>query len=84
MSNSWMEFLFLNFLCSNIFVPAILHSSLFSIPDYGKHLKSLKLEIPFKVLTIFNKSKNSAFPAGNYMFKVNNKSLRTRREICLK
>ena len=32
----------------------------------------------------FEVSNGSTFPAGNYMFKVNNRNIRTRCEICSK
>ena len=31
----------------------------------------------------FNLQKKFQYPAGNYMFRVNNKNTRTRHEICL-
>ena len=35
-------------------------------------------------LTIIFKKISGSFPAGNYMFKVNNRNTRTRCEICSK
>ena len=35
-----------------------------------------------KNVTISTSSTNAEFPAGNYIFKINNKNTRTRCEIC--
>ena len=59
------------------------HSLLLKFPSYGRwkviadlmHFSSQNLYIPFI-------NRNS--PAGNYMFKVNNRNTRTRSEICSK
>ena len=91
---------FLAFFCWSVNCLSIWDNNLylrpFSIAIYGKLLKifflyilearnlALRWKIVQNLIFVYLFSPETAHPAGNYMFKVNNRNTRTRCEICSK